>query len=194
MDTISSVSSKLWDVFNIYSVEVRSKFLGSEYDYSLYYSALDSIQDMEGALYEFSNLKRKPTLLECLGFLQSLFIQQDAVLILSKIFNLDWDFGSEVELQYIRNIRNRVVGHPNEARHKKPISTSFFPSNNITKKEFEATIQFEDNWETVNVNFKEYVSKNDIALTRQLLKVLNKAQELEKKMFNQQPYKTSVDG
>jgi len=194
MNTVSSLQGKLWDVFNLYSVDVRSKYLGSDHNYDHYYSALDSIQDMSGALYEFSSIQRKPTLLECLGFLQCLVIQQDAVLLLSKIFGLTWDYDAETELVQIRDVRNRVVGHPNKAAKRGPKSTAFFPSQTVCEVSFEAVIQFKDKWKTESINFTNYLTRNEKALCQQLEKILSAAIRVEKKMFKQQPYETYIGG
>lgn len=58
--------------------------------WSNFWGCLDTLRDMDESVLELLNLRRKPTRLECIGFLQVLVSQQDAVFHLSKCVELKW--------------------------------------------------------------------------------------------------------
>lgn len=172
---------RYWDELSLTNLDKRIQTLGGSSHYGLFYSALDSIQDMDGALHEFSQISRKPTQLECLGFMQALVTLQDAVMELSNVMKLNWRPSNTPELQEIRDIRNRVVGHPVIAKHGDN-STSFFTHGNITSEGFMAVVQYKGEWRNVSINFEAACAKTDQILTKRMQEMWPELLKLKLKM------------
>jgi hypothetical protein len=84
----------------------------------MFYGAADALLDASTAAAAFGRAVRKDSaidLLVCYGFLQALYIQQDAVLTLSHAVGLRWHPNDDPILRKIRDIRNRLTGHPAHA-------------------------------------------------------------------------------
>jgi hypothetical protein len=194
MALFNNIIQELQDMFSLYSTETRIENLNGEINYSLFYSALDSLDDVNDGFVDFLRRDMKPSIIDCLGFMQGLYIQQDAVCILSKVFGLEYKIWDDEEVSSIRNLRNRICGHPVKAGQHRTFSTSFFTRRNRSKEGFEVVIQYNDKWRPKKINFEETLSKNKIALSKQLLKIRDKAEKFEEKMFKLEHVETWING
>lgn len=101
---------------------------------SKFWGCLDTLRDMDESILELLSLRRKPTRVECIGFLQVLVSQQDAIFHLSKCIDLEWKPSSLDTLETIRDLRNRITSHSAWSdRHKDGASTSMLNWNDIRK-------------------------------------------------------------
>src|SRR5216684_830467 len=73
---------------------------------SMFYGATDALLDSSqaAACYgHFVSSNNGVKLLTCYGFLQALYVQQDAVKVLSRAVGLKWDPNNDKRLKEIRN-------------------------------------------------------------------------------------------
>jgi hypothetical protein len=107
-------------------------------------------------------------------FLQAIYVQQDAVLNLCKALELKWHPNDEERLSDIRNLRNRLCGHPassdKEASRARP-SSAIIPSRDITDTSFKGAIYYDDGCQIVPISPRDLLQENEILLAKQLLKV-----------------------
>ena len=162
----------------------------SKEQWSKFWGCLDTLRDMDEAILELLSLKRKPTRLECIGFLQALVSQQDAIFHLSKCLELEWKPSSIQALEVIRDLRNRITSHSAWSdRHKDGASTSMLNWNDIRNGGFKAVV-YRDNKDKEfplyeDVEFGDYVGENLINLQPQIIRILNKMQTTEDKLHEQ---------
>jgi len=156
----------------------------SQEQWSKFWGCLDTLRDMDEAIFELLKLKRKPTRLECIGFLQALVSQQDAVFHLSKCIGLEWKPSHADALEVIRDLRNRVTSHSAWAeRHKDGPSTSMLNWHDIRKGGFKAVV-YRDNKDKEfplyeDVEFRDFVGQNLINLQPQIKGILDKMETME---------------
>src|SRR4029077_1522640 len=84
----------------------------------LFYGATDAILDASNAASSYGGAivaDAGVNLLLCYGFLQALYVQQDAVWNLCKALGLRWRPHDDAGLLRIRMLRNRLCGHPASA-------------------------------------------------------------------------------
>jgi hypothetical protein len=87
----------------------------------MFFGATDALPDSYAAAesyarsLQFEDRSNGHGLLVCYGFLQALYIQQDAIKHLSCAVGLSWRPESDAKLKRIRTIRNRAAGHPDYA-------------------------------------------------------------------------------
>jgi hypothetical protein len=77
----------------------------------LFLGAMDALLDATEAAANFQHAvgqNKWANLLACYGFLQALYVQQDAVWNVSKALRLTWTPFEEERLVYIRDLRNRL--------------------------------------------------------------------------------------
>jgi hypothetical protein len=122
IDTRQRISDKSHKYFRPYfdknEASQRRLFLG----------AMDALLDATEAAASFQGAigqNKWANLLACYGFLQALYVQQDAVSNVSKALRLTWTPYEEERLVYIRDLRNRLCGHPASAAKR----TSSFVRN-----------------------------------------------------------------
>lgn len=100
-------------------------------------SSLDVIGDTELAFHAFQMMSDEPrpgsSYILAYGFLQALFLQQDAVQHLYEALKLSWE--SDPLLKEIRDVRNDSIGHPTNRRGGKSFCIISRPS--ISKTGFE---------------------------------------------------------
>lgn len=119
MTCVSTIRSKIYDRFNS-SQKHKNKYYGfsSEDDYAAYYTAMYLIDDAHLALSEHRSkgFSRSSGLayLELWGVLQTVIIQQDAIMELYRA--LTGEKPNKVMLggswKEIRDLRNEISGHP----------------------------------------------------------------------------------
>jgi hypothetical protein len=145
-------------------------------DHNKFYGATDTLVAVSDALAQFDVMKRKPTLLECYGFLQVLYVAQDAVQILSESVGLgDWKYGEATScLMRVRDLRNRICGHPahsSKTSKEYEISSSFIDRESISAYGFSAVIYYEKRWEEVEINFQKLSRQNEKGLYDQMIQI-----------------------
>jgi len=149
----------------------------------MFYGATDALLDASMAASAFSRAVRGEApvdLLVCYGFLQALYIQQDSVLTLSRAVGLDWHPNDDSVLKKIRDIRNRLTGHPAYAGEKeKPrrLSSAVITYRDVRPEGFGGHIYFEDGGEAVTVNITDALRDNEARL---LIQMQNVEAEMDK--------------
>jgi len=156
--------------------------------------ALDVLLDCSNALHEF-NINRAtgnvPKLLDCYGFLQVLYIQQDAVRELSLLVGLTTRSGrgftgwgprnNRLKCRLVRDVRNNVVGHPSNNNAN---STAIIPPRLINTDQFEyalygiGTIGLSD-FQRGIVNFDDFIARNEHSLVAHLKRIKKEIWKLE---------------
>jgi len=140
----------------------------------MFYGATDALLDAGQAAQCYTNLISSDTganLLACYGFLQSLYVQQDAVLVLSRALNISWHPNNDDRLKEIRDIRNRLTGHPAlGGEHDRPrrLSSAIIPNDGISSHSFRGHIYYEDGSKNVIVDVEAFRKDNEDRLARQM--------------------------
>jgi hypothetical protein len=151
-----------------------------------FHGAMDALLDASQAAASFHlaiGANPGANLLACYGFLQAIYVQQDAVLNLCKALQLKWHPNDEERLSDIRNLRNRLCGHPassdKEASRARP-SSAIIPSRDITDTSFRGAIYYDDGFQIVPISPRDLLQENEILLAKQLLKVEEEMDRLER--------------
>lgn len=143
----------------------------------MFYGATDALLDasMAATAYEKA-VGSDPAinLLICYGFLQALYIQQDAVWTLCRSLELKWHPNEDDRIKEIRDLRNRLTGHPALAGEKgKPrgLSSAIIEYHDVRKDGFGAHIYFEKGSERVTLHVPTVLKENEDRLVLQMLAV-----------------------
>ena len=150
-------------------------------NWRMFYGATDALLDASMAAGAFNRaVKSDPAidLLVCYGFLQALYIQQDSVWTLSRSLGLKWHPNDDPRLKEIRDIRNRLTGHPalaGENTKRKRLSSAIISYDDVKPSEFRGYIYFEDGGEQLVVHVASVLEDNEVQLSLQM-------REIEKKM------------
>jgi hypothetical protein len=180
-----------WDIFNLYTIDEREQAFGGAAGYSKYYGSLDAFHDTDVGLHEISGAKERLPLLSCIGFMQALITQQNAVLNLGKIFDVELDFGTDPILSRHRLLRHRIAGHPHFESGK--VST-FFPSDMRGADWFEVAFYGDEEEKSLVVRVNEFILEHRTALRQYVEQVLLAAEEVEFVMFERSPFETCQNG
>lgn len=158
----------------------------------MFYGATDALLDASMAAAAFGKAVRGDPavdLLICYGFLQALYIQQDAVWTLSRSLGLDWRPSDNPKIKEIRDLRNRLTGHPALAGEKeKPrrLSSAIIAYHNVRSDSFSAYIYFSDGGEQAHLHVPTILRENEDQLTIQLLAVEAEMDKREHKFRTKQ--------
>lgn len=111
------------------------------------------------------------------GFLQSLFVMQDAARHLSlAITNQDIRIGDIPELATIRAARNRIAGHPSWANREQADdlgdTSAFFPFHDMKKDGFRAHLYLAEGTTDIYVDVNQWRAKNKDELAKLLRPLL----------------------
>ena len=104
-DTLSDIRTRLHHKSHEYFTFEYSR--RERKSWRMFYGATDALLDASMAAAAFSRAVRKESaidLLVCYGFLQALYIQQDAVLTLSRAVGLSWHPNDDPVLRKIRRM------------------------------------------------------------------------------------------
>jgi hypothetical protein len=143
----------------------------------MFYGATDALLDASMAATAYGQaVKGDPAidLLICYGFLQALYIQQDAVWTLSRSIGLKWHPNHDPNIKKIRDLRNRLTGHPALAGEKeKPrrLSSAIIGYHDVKSAGFSGHIYFENGTEQINVDVHTILRDNENRLTIQMLAI-----------------------
>lgn len=154
----------------------------------MFYGATDALLDASQAAASYASIISVDTganLLACHGFLQALYVQQDAVITLSRALGLNWHPNGNKRLKKIRDARNRLSGHPALAgEHEKPRrqSSAIIPYSGITKRGFRGHVYYGDGSEDVQVDVATFQNDNEKRLALQM-KNVEKAMDDKERQF-----------
>jgi len=154
--------------------------------WNLFYGATDALQDAIGAARSYGRSSLSDigvSLLAAYGFLQALYVQQDAVWMLSRSVDLDWHPNHNPRLKEIRDVRNRLTGHPALAgeRNKPPrLSSAIIPYRDIGPDGFRGHIYYDDGIENIHVSTALYIEDNEAQLYLQMCEIEEKMAQDER--------------
>jgi hypothetical protein len=142
----------------------------------LFFGATDALLDTEFALSNVSRgipADRQHAILACYGYLQALYIQQDAVALVWKALDLSGKPLADLKVRRVRELRNRIAGHPARADRlgpgKRPSSAIINLHDIKPSIGFKAVIYYDDDMDVVDVSFAELLADNCCGLTKSLL-------------------------
>lgn len=154
---------------------------------------MDALLDCDNALHRFNANREQnitPSLIECYGFLQVLYVQQDAVRELSHLYGLtgsgvtnSWTPSKKnLRCSKVRKLRNQLAGHPvgNWAN-----TTAIIPEGLIQNDYFEyalygvGTVGL-SSFQRGEVNFAEFIERNEHSLSAHLKRIKKEIWRLEK--------------
>jgi hypothetical protein len=155
----------------------------SSEDWDRFYAATDTLLDVGTALAEFSAIERIPTILERYGYLQALVIQQQAVEELSTSVGLKWNPRSDESLRHVRELRDRIAGHPAWSEKKEAWkyerSSAMQDLSRQSPYDFRVTLYHKGYSKDLTVTFAELLRMNEAALSEQLGLILVRMHEIE---------------
>jgi hypothetical protein len=146
-------------------------------DWRMFYGATDALLDASTAAAAFGEAVRGQApadLLVCYGFLQALYIQQDAVWTLSRAVGLEWHPNKDPTIKKIRDIRNRLTGHPalaGERDQQKRLSSAVISYNDVRPECFRGFIYYEDRGEPIKIDVSMILRDNEARLALQATKI-----------------------
>lgn len=166
-------------------------------DWNQFCAALDTLEDTCLAIENFqkdpNDFFIKNPYLATYGFLQALFIQQDAVNFLKiSLFgisnNIDWKDKKYSELFKIRQVRNETIGHPvkKENKGKKSkyendeITSCTIDRSSLSKDGFRYMLWMHSKTESKTIKFSDIISQQDEHLGNELEMIIKEIQKEEK--------------
>ena len=158
----------------------------------MFYGATDALLDASMAATAFGTaVATDPAinLLVCYGFLQAIYIQQDAVWKLSAAIGLDWKPSYNPRIREIREIRNRLTGHPALAgENDKPrrLSSAIISYDDVKQSGFQGWVYFEDGAEKIAVDVASILRENETQLAVQMQRIEEKMDEKERQFRSEQ--------
>lgn len=159
-------------------------------DYHKLCSCLDVIGDTELAFHAHKKMSDDSppgsSYIIAYGFLQALFLQQDAVRHLCEALHLQ--FENDPLLNEIREIRNNAVGHPTKRGHGKGKLFNYISRWSISKSGFELMTVEPNIGSTMNtkVNFRSLLNTQHVQLENvldALLQALQREEMEHRKQF-----------
>jgi hypothetical protein len=158
----------------------------------MFYGATDALLDAGVAAASYGRavaLDPGARLLVCYGFLQALYVQQDAVRTLSLAIGLNWHPNMDERFRQIRDARNRLSGHPAFAgQNERPprVSSAIIPSHDITQNGFRGHVYYEDGSEDLEVDVSSFLKDNEERLAVQMQAIELKMDEAERQFRTEQ--------
>lgn len=186
-DNFSTIRNRIHEKSHKYFVFASDRW--DKKKRNMFYGAMDALLDTQGAdiSYGRSISSTADKLLICYGFLQALFVQQDAVITLSRALDLKWKPEDDPRLGEIRDTRNRLTGHPALAGERKGRpSSAIIPPTNVIPTEFTGHVYYEDGFEEVRVQVAEFQKDNEKGLFSQLQILEKTMDDLEKNFRHEQ--------
>jgi hypothetical protein len=152
-----------------------------------FYGATDALLDTELAASNYGRIVAAfatcagAKLLACYGFLQVLYVQQDAVRTLSDAVGLKWHPNDDDRLKFIRDTRNRLSGHPASAAKSPRTSSAIIPDRNINPEGFRGHVYYDDGFADVEVTVESFLRDNEERLTAQMREIEAKMDDAERR-------------
>ena len=143
----------------------------------LFFGAADALLDTQFALSDVAGglpADRKHAILACYGYLQALYIQQDAVTLIWRALDISGDALADARVKNVRELRNRIAGHPARAEKlgggKRPSSAIINLHDIEPATGFKAVIYYDDDMDVVDISFSDLLEENCFGLLESLLK------------------------
>ena len=161
----------------------RSGFEKSPAGFNQLVSALDILGDTNRAMQTYPSMcthnEKGISYIIVYGVLQGLFLQQDSVERIVKV--LDIPYSRPAELQDIRDIRNKSVGHPtNQGKKSQDSKSNFIDRSSLSPTGFKLlTLHSDsDDYEMPHIFIPDMISKQETHICEILSTIIN---ELEKR-------------
>lgn len=157
----------------------------SSEEWSKFWGCLDTLRDMDSAILELLRLSREPTRAECIGFLQILYSQQDAIYHLCQNVGVAWKPDNNILLLKIRELRNRITAHSAWAgRNKDGVpSTSMINWHDIRVGGFKAVVYRQEKSDDMplyeDIDFANLTKDNLVELLEPIGIIIDKMNENE---------------
>nr|WP_313429757.1 hypothetical protein [Brevundimonas diminuta] len=142
----------------------------------LFFGAADALLDTQFALSDVAGglpADRKHAILACYGYLQALYIQQDAVTLIWRALDISGDALADARVKKVRELRNRIAGHPARAEKlgggKRPSSAIINLHDIEPATGFKAVIYYDDDMDVVDISFSDLLEENCFGLLESLL-------------------------
>ncbi len=157
-------------------------------DFNRLFGATDTLLESSLAASAYEETYSQDTgaqVLIAYGFLQSLFVMQDAVRQLHwAVFKKDCKVWENKDLSEIRSARNRIAGHPSRADREKSdglgISSAFFPFFMLLKTSFLAQLYLQKGSVEIFVNVPDWRRRNKSELAKLMLPIRDEIVRLER--------------
>ena len=137
--------------------------------------AIDTLLDVECGFVEFfsaSKASTPPTLFEAFGFMQALVIEQDAAFWLGRSMGFNKNGSNYPLLKFVRDIRDRTVGHPSYADKKDDPSSGMWSPKEISREVSEIVLYYNDELEIRQLKFKELYEINQKFLSEYMSELI----------------------
>ena len=122
------------------------------------------------------------------GLLQALFLQQNALMDIAEVLNFGLKFeknGTYSELYEIREIRNKVAGHPTKRKHREEWkSTHSIVRTSMTKESFEIRSKYKEQKESEfeEINTLKYISVQEEKVKEIINNLISQMKKLDKEI------------
>jgi hypothetical protein len=189
-DTLSAIRERLHRKSHEYFVFDQSR--RTRESWSMFYGATDALLDAGTAAASYRRAISSDTgvnLIACYGFLQALYVQQDAVRTLCRAVGLKWHPNSNERLKEIREIRNRLTGHPalaGEQTEPRRLSSAIISYNDIGPERFRGCVYYDDGAEIIEVDVSTVLEDNERQLVAQMFVVENEMDKEESRFRSEQ--------
>ena len=170
MNTIQNQISKFRDIFSNSLLKRRLKET-TNYWFQIH-SSMDCVEDTQLAINYFKESdfpkNNGGKYFFIYGLFQALFLQQNSLKDIGEVINYKIDYKIKYpELYRLRDIRNKIVGHPTKRGHnKKWKSTHSIIRTSMTKTSIEIRSKYEENhnadYEEVNIKELMKIQKEEI--------------------------------
>lgn len=173
-DAFSAVRERIYNHLNLYISFSPRRWRGVERNRLT--GGLDALHDTEEALLSLSNglpATEAAAKLAAYGFLQALYVQGDAVAEMENALGLPKKALDHADVAKIRDIRNRLVGHPaRRERGKIRPSTGILSLMRTAEGlRLEGGIYYDDGFEVVMIDVHDYIRRMKLGLTSALIAV-----------------------
>lgn len=175
LDTFSAVRERIYDHFHSYISFASRRWKGP--NRNRFTGALDALHDTEEALWSLS-AGLPPTeaaaKLAAYGFLQALYVQSDAVAEMETALELPKQALGQEDVAHIRDIRNRLVGHPARrewGKKTRPSTGNLSLMRTADGLRLEGGIYYDDGFEVVSIDVHDYIRRMQLGLTSALIAV-----------------------
>jgi hypothetical protein len=162
----------------------RQRLIGDRFLWHQLWAAMDIIEDVDSALDAYLDNEFPAALgeryLRIYGAMQALFLQQDALFDLVKVFHPTKEIQPNDVLKDIREARNASVGHPTRLKRKGTLSTHGIVQNSMNKDGFDLlSYPSKDDNIFQHVPVRELIEKQHAETLRILTEVINELREQE---------------
>lgn len=184
-DTFSAVRERIYDHFHSYISFAVRRWKGP--NRNRFTGALDALHDTEEALWSLSGglpSTEAAAKLAAYGFLQALYVQGDAVAEMETALELPKQALEQKDVAHIRDIRNRLVGHParrERGKRTRPSTGNLSLMRTDEGLRLEGGIYYDDGFESVSIDVHDYILRMQLGLEPALIAVETAMRSQEEK-------------